>query len=378
MEKQNMNLAITGWGVMSPIGMGEESFGLGMGAGKPGLKDVAGFPGTHPIAQACVIPGFETQAFLGAKGTRTMDRTTGMAVATAGMVLKHRPLSGEEEQLRAGIVLGTTTGSIKSISDFTRETLVQDRPYLVNPALFPNTVMNCSAGQCAIWYKMKGVNATISGGLFSGLLAIQYASLIIRRGYADVLFTGSVEEYCEQSAWAYHLTVSEAQKERHPFGEGCAMFSLEKSHAGMPAGRVKYAEILGCRVGLHFDADRNDARKNAQDISECISSVLDDAGVHPSEIWAVSKCHGESPELSRLEDEAVEIALRGHKPAHDISVVEMTGNTYSALSSMQLAALLSLHSRKSDGKGKHSLVTVVGNDGTVGCLLIKAEGAQNG
>jgi 3-oxoacyl-[acyl-carrier-protein] synthase II len=372
MIKQNDNLAITGWGVMTPVGIGEEAFGLGLAAGKPGLKDVSGFAGSHPAARACVIPEFEIQTALGPKGTRTMDRTTGMAVATSGMALKHRPIGDEDERLRAGFVLGTTTGSIKSISDFTRETLVQDRPYLVNPALFPNTVMNCSAGQCAIWYKLKGVNATISGGLFSGLLAIQYASLIIRRGYADVLLTGSVEEYCEQSAWAYHHTVEAAQRERQPLGEGCAMFALEKAGKAMPPGRVKLAEILGSRVGLYFDARSGDPRRHSQEASECITSVLDEAGVHPSEIWAVSKCHGESPELSALEDTAVELALRGHKPAHALSVGSITGNTYSALSSMQLAALLSLHGRKTEGKGKHSLVTVVGHDGTVGCLLIKA------
>ncbi|HKP94809.1 MAG TPA: beta-ketoacyl synthase N-terminal-like domain-containing protein [Fibrobacteria bacterium] len=374
MIRRMENLAITGWGVTSSLGIGVEAFGRGLSGNLPGLRDVSGFAGAHPMPQACVIPDFDINTILGSKGTRTMDRTTGMAVATAGMVLKHRPLEGEAEQTRAGFVLGTTTGSIKSISDFTRETWVQDRPYLVNPALFPNTVMNCSAGQCAIWYKMKGVNATISGGLFSGLLAIQYASLIIRRGYADILVTGSVEEYCEQSAWAYYHTVPAGLRSRHPLGEGCAMFSLERAGAQLPPGRTRFAEILGCRVGLHFDPTEKDFRKNAKDASECIGAVLADAGVDPSEIFAVCRCQGESRSLNRLEDAAVALALEGRAPAHDFSVTELTGNTYSASGSMQLAALLALHARKREGRGRPSLVTAVGHDGTVGCLLIKAGG----
>src|SRR5207248_2320963 len=61
---------------------------------------------------------------------------------------------------RVGVVLGTTVGSLRSMSDYTRETLIEERPYLVSPALFPNTVMNCAAGQSAIRHGLAGINAT--------------------------------------------------------------------------------------------------------------------------------------------------------------------------------------------------------------------------
>ncbi|MEE3922501.1 hypothetical protein V2I01_41795 [Micromonospora sp. BRA006-A] len=70
----------------------------------------------------------------------------------------------DDNRDRIGIVTGTTAGSVKSSVDYAAETFTQQPPYLVNPALFPNTVMNCAAGQSAIWYKLHGPNATVAGG----------------------------------------------------------------------------------------------------------------------------------------------------------------------------------------------------------------------
>src|SRR3954468_22327159 len=135
------SLAITGWGVISPIGIGRDDFTDAIRTDTHGFSSVghganggAGFQGP-----AAVIPAFEPVRYLGAKGTRSMDRTTGMAVATVGMALQHSGVNVDAERARIGVALGTSTGSIRSISEFTRETLLHERPYLVNPALFPNT-----------------------------------------------------------------------------------------------------------------------------------------------------------------------------------------------------------------------------------------------
>jgi 3-oxoacyl-[acyl-carrier-protein] synthase II len=198
----SLGIAVVGWQAISPLGIGAQSFDEG--AMQPDPVEL------HPLhASADEFPQeiayrpayFETASLLGAKGIRTMDRTTALAVCTAKLLHGERPIADDAESQRLGFVLGTSTGSIRSTSDFTRESLVQERPFLVNPALFPNTVMNCAAGQCGIWFKARAVNATISGGRLSGLLAIKYAAQALRRGYADRLFTGAVEELCPQTAW---------------------------------------------------------------------------------------------------------------------------------------------------------------------------------
>ncbi|MCP5877146.1 hypothetical protein NL390_32295, partial [Klebsiella pneumoniae] len=74
------------------------------------------------------------------------------------------------DSLGTALVLGTTTGSAESMMNFTRSSLEAEKPFYVDPALMPNAVMNCAAGQCAIWHQLKGPNTTIAGGRAAGLL----------------------------------------------------------------------------------------------------------------------------------------------------------------------------------------------------------------
>ncbi|GAA3299015.1 hypothetical protein GCM10020295_36110 [Streptomyces cinereospinus] len=104
-----------------------------------------------------------------------MDRVTALAVTAVGGLVEAvaEELAARPEQ--TALVLGTGSGSVQSIMDFTRDSLSGERPYHVEPARFPNTVMNRAAGQSAIWHRIKGPNTTVAGGSLTGLLALNYA-----------------------------------------------------------------------------------------------------------------------------------------------------------------------------------------------------------
>jgi len=378
MIQSNNTLAITGWGVISPIGIGAKDFTDGFWHRLSGLKPVREISKQDiPLEKACVIPEFQIAKFLGAKGTRSLDRTTGMAVAATGMALENSGIVKEIESKREriGVILGTSTGSIKSIVDFTRETLVQDRPYLVNPALFPNTVMNCAAGQCAIWHKLKGVNATISGGHSSGLLALQYAALTIRRSHADILVTGSIEEFCEQSAWAYHNIQSAGLNLKKPLGEGCAVFVVEALEAALAKNRRVLAEVLACEVDIYPVANSKNTRQHAESLASCIRRLLDRFGISPFDIWAVSKCYCRNPELEQVQADGLSMALTGATPVHELVIGNLIGEVFSASGGFQLAALLAQFERDPAEGNRNSLITHVASDGRVGCAIVRSRKA---
>lgn len=371
MNQSDGALAITGWGVISPIGIGIESFTRSFRSQDSGKKQVPAEDSPLPLEQACYITDFETSRYLGTRGTRSMDRTTAMAVAGVGMALEHSGIDTAHETGRIGVVLGTSTGSIKSIVDFTRETLVQERPYLVNPALFPNTVMNCAAGQSAIWHKLKGVNATISGGHLSALLALKYALLTIRRGYSDVLLTGGVEEFCEASAWAYRHTRSEATREQRPLGEGCAFCVVEHPTAARERHRTIRAEILACEVGVFSGLSDNAVHNQAAGLACCIRRALTRASVKHSEVTVISSCQRGIPELDRAEEEGISLAFNGHPPAERFAVSELVGDCVSAAAMFQLSALLA-YFEQAGRNGDVAVMTCMGNDGYLGCALIRS------
>ena len=148
----------------------------------------------HP-SQKCrfTSTGFETRPVLGKKGTRSMDKLTGLAIHCIDKVMSVVGAQRDAEPDCIGIVVGSAQGSMDSIVRFTYESLAHGRSDFVNPALFPNTVMNCAAGQSAIWHKLKGPNATISCGELSSIAAISYAMTLLDNNYADTLITGAVE-----------------------------------------------------------------------------------------------------------------------------------------------------------------------------------------
>ncbi len=109
----------------------------------------------------------------------------------------------DENTNSIGVSIGTTFGSLHSISQFDREGLIEGPKY-VNPSHFPNTVINSPASQVSIRFKIKGFNTTISTGFCAGLDAVIYASDFIRLNRADVVLAGGVEELCEETFLGFH------------------------------------------------------------------------------------------------------------------------------------------------------------------------------
>ncbi len=360
-------IAVLGWQAITPLGLGADALRSGAAAaGK--LTPQHGAAQDFPD-DICYRPAdFDVAAILGAKGIRTMDRTTALAVCAAKLLNDSHPIAAGLDSEQVGFVVGTTTGSIRSTSDFTRDSLVQDRPFLVNPALFPNTVMNCAAGQCAIRFKARAVNATISGGRLSGLLALKYASQVLRRGYAQRLFTGSVEELCPQSAWAHRALVRHGSRHAVPLGEGVAMFALERADAARLRGVVPVAEILALQHGRWFDSDSdsNSGPGALQGVIDGITAALRGVGLQPAVIDAAVLCGVADVASRRLEQAAAETLLRPDATVHGLQWVERVGDTYSASVSLGLAQLLAALQ-----PGQYGLVLIVGADGHAGCLVVR-------
>lgn len=359
-------IAVLGWQAISHRGLGARAM-ASPEPGQPSLPQLQhGEPADFPQDVAYRPAHFEVADFLGSKGIRTMDRSTALAVCTAKLLHDSHAINDGLSAEQVGFVVGTTTGSIRSTSDFTRDSLVQERPFLVNPALFPNTVMNCAAGQCAIRFKARSVNATISGGRLSGLLAIKYASQMLRRGYADRLFTGSVEELCPQSAWAHRALVQQGRRHAVPLGEGGAMFSLERVDTARARGAAVAAHVLALQHGRWFDADNPGAGDALPAVLAGIQETLKEAGLRPEDIDAAVLCGAADAASSALEQDAVAKLLRADALIFGLPWVQELGDTYSASVSLGLSQLLvSLQA------GQSGMVLIVGADGHAGCLLVQ-------
>ncbi|MCG8914800.1 beta-ketoacyl synthase [Actinokineospora sp. PR83] len=364
-------LAITGWGVVSPLGTGAAAFTSGLAAGGPGPADVSEmFEEELPRPDGFAVTDFSAKDHLGRKGTSFLDRSTALALVACGQAIADAGLVVDETNTqRVGIALGTTAGSVKSTSDYSRATYVEDKPYLVNPLIFPNAVMNASAGQAAIRYKMRGVNATVAGGQVAALSALRYARGQIALGRVDVLLVGATEEYCPQSAWATEFAMRE-HGGTLAAGEGAAVFVVEDAERVRAEGRQPDAEVLAIEVGTHLPEDETTPGSDfSPTLARVITRAVERAGVRPEDVWAVASAENGMPVRDGYEDAAITTVL-GTGPER-IRVKALAGEAASASNALQFAAVLARHRGDAALDGRVSVVTSRTPDGVVGAAVLR-------
>ncbi|MFG3690401.1 beta-ketoacyl synthase N-terminal-like domain-containing protein [Micromonospora sp. NPDC047740] len=309
-----------------------------------------------PRAEGHALTDFDVRARLGRRGTSFYDRATALAVVACGDALADSGLTVDDtNRARVGVVLGTTVGSLKSTSDYTRETLVQDKPYLVNPMLFPNTVMNCAAGQAAIRHGLKGINATVTGGPLAFFNALRYAGNAIRRGYVDTMLVGAVEEFSAHRAWASALSPAGGEVAA---GEGAAVFVI-----GSDAGSAGRAAVCAVATGYGPDGTAEQA------LTDCVARALHVAGAAPTDVTLLVT--SETTSSGRRPQHAAALrALDGHRPA-DLVVSRAAGDCGAATPALALAVALRLPGHGDRPPSGLVLLTAQGTDGGVGAALVR-------
>ncbi len=366
---------ISAWSAISPWGLTAGDFAAGLRSGRPTAAPLDRAEWTVPVPDACLVPGFDVRTELGRKGTRSMDRASGLAVAAVGRLLGG---AGDGERLPglppdAGLVLGTTTGSAQSMMDFTRESLVGTRPYLVDPARFPSTVMNCAAGQAAIWHRLQGPNATVAAGRATGLAGLQYALRLHRAGRAGALLCGAVEEFSAARAWlTWH---ARAAGEAAPvLGEGAAVWLLEPAEVARAHGRTGLAAPVGLEFG--FARDRAAIRPV---LAGCLRRLLDRAGLAAADVDLVADSQRAGAD-GAAERAALADVLGPAGPAgpRRVGCADRIGDTAAASAAFQLAAVLACAAEPGAAAGRLALVTAAEAGGAVAAAAFRlSEGGRS-
>jgi 3-oxoacyl-[acyl-carrier-protein] synthase II len=360
---------VTAWSAITSAGVGRDALAahlagveMAAAAASPGVSVGHLYDDPLPTAHGHALADFDVRAHLGRRGTSSYDRATSLAVVCCKDALAEAEAGIDDTTCgRVGVALGTSLGSFKSTSDYTRETLVQERPYLVNPLLFPNTVMNCAAGQVAIRFSLRGVNTTIAGGALAFLNAVRYAGNAIERGYADVMLTGAVEEYTPHRAWASHLA---GAGKTVAAGEAAGVFVLTGTQPPPWAPARHRAQIMAVTTGYGPGGSESTDRA----LQGCVERVVARAGVDAAQVTTVFT--GEADEADPREYLPAARAL-GHEPRR-VMVPRLLGDCGAATGAVALAMLLAAdRGGAGSADGELSLLTARGADGAVGAAIVK-------
>jgi 3-oxoacyl-[acyl-carrier-protein] synthase II len=352
---------ISAWSAVSPFGIGRAAHSAGRVADEQPPTVLDKNEWRVPDESAYLARDFDTRVVLGKKGTRSMDRLTGLAV-TAVRELLDDPATDRAAATGpgAGLVLGTTTGSAQSLMDFTRDSFTEEKPYFVETARFPNAVMNCAAAQCAIWHQLRGPNATVAGGRVAGLYALNYARRLLAAGRARTVLCGGAEEYSPARSWLEHY----ARQSGEPvsvLGEGCTMLLIEPPESADERG-AGLAEVLSVDFGVFVEGSLR------EQLAARLRRMLKRANATPDDVWAISPS-GASGSAGDAEWGALHDVFRGD--ATKIATTAGLGDLGAATASFQLVTVLDLAQRTPEARGNLAVVTAVDRTGVFGAALVR-------
>ncbi len=349
-------VVLTGLGVLAGNGKGRQAYWQALREGRCGYGPITLFDTRDfRVHQAAEISDFDPKEYMGPKGLRNLDRATKLLVSAAGLAIGDSGFVITDDNTDdVGVAVGTTLGSLKSISDFDEVTL-KEGPRYTNPAHFPNTVINSPASQVSIWHNIKGFNTTISTGFTASLDAMQYAYDFLQLDRAKVILAGGVEEMCLQTFFGFYaLRFLSGSQEGQPFlncpfdkrrngivlGEGACLIMMEEyEHA-----RQRQANILGeiISFGYCFDPFRiNKYNPRGTGVKAAIQSALDQAGLGPDDIDFICANANSTPAADKIEAEAIKAVFKDHGRRIPVAAIKsMVGECYSVSGAMAVAAAL--------------------------------------
>jgi 3-oxoacyl-[acyl-carrier-protein] synthase II len=339
---------VTGIGIVSPIGTGKDRFWSALKAGATGIRPVSLFATTSfPCHQAGEISDFDAEPLLGKKGLKYLDRSTQLAASATALALEDAGLADRARDRQIGLVLGTTFGSIESISGFDRQ-ILKEGPRSINPMGFPRTVINSPAGHVAIRYGLNGPNTTMSAGSASSLQAIAYAADFIQWGRAEVVLAGGVEELAESSYSGFCSTnllssasgdcperaaPFDANRNGFSLGEGAAVFVIESADHAAERGVTVHARVLG--GGVTYTPSPGDVSGAVQ----VMRRALADAELDAAAIGCICASANGSRTGDDVEARSIAAMFGGGGRAFPIySIKSMIGETLGAAGAFQVAS----------------------------------------
>ena len=376
---------ITGFGIVSPFGLGWEHWICGLKNGVSATRAIALFDPSHPlrgydaprspgddgaarevsktrdaVALGCrvaaEVPDFEPRRWLDERDFDRVPRVVPLALAATREALCRAGLDdlSPAEKAAIDVVVGSGGGGFS----FAEEQFA--RWFGSGKGLSPYAISSSIAGmlssEISIAHGFRGRSHTFSNGCTSSSDALGNALDLIRSGRATTVLSGGADGcvtpammngFCLMRAVPTHWNDKPEQASR-PFsldrdgfvlGEGAWIFVVEEeSHARARGARI-WAEIAG--HGATCEAYHRVALGEPDEAARAMTLALRDAAVAPADVDYVN-LHGTATQLNDpLETQAVKIALHEYSYSTPMSSTKsQIGHPQGASGAAGIAAAL--------------------------------------
>ena len=298
------NIAITGIGVVSPLGHDRPSFLEGLRAGRCGIDRFEIAPGV--ARRAGLVSDFRLKALLPQVDPRRRERLVQYALGAAALALQDADIGPRDYAAdRRGLIVGLTRGPMSPYERFF-ETILRGEFDASTAHLMLRMGRFSVASELAHTFDLQGYCATVCHGVTGGLHALAQAVEIMRRhADLDVLLVVAADEVSALSLRLFDaLGVlakrdSSGEERVRPYdpkatgallGEGAAALLLEReTHARARSARI-YGRVSG--YGLTTDAvmEQGGLEPSGRWLERAIRLALQEAAVNSADLdWVVTQ-----------------------------------------------------------------------------------------
>ena len=346
-------VAVTGLGVISPVGNDVPTFWNALCSGTCGIGPITKFDATdYPVKLAAEVRDFDPKQYMAKLDILHSDVYTHFAMAAACQAVADSGIAGTLDAERVGVYIGSGIGGIATFMT-EHSKLLNRGPRRVSPYFIPMMIPNMASSMIAMRYHFHGPAMPMVTACASGTNAIGEALRLIRHGYADAMVAGGAEATVNALAAAGFSNMQALSPSEDPnaaslpfdvrragfvMGEGAGVLVLEELEHAKQRGATIYAELTG--YGSTCDAYHiTSPDPSAAESARAIADAWCETGLDTDRVYF--NAHGTgTPMNDRIETLAIKKAL-GEDRARRITISStksMTGHMLGAAGGAEAVA----------------------------------------
>ena len=346
-------VAVTGLGVISPVGNDVPTFWNALCSGTCGIGPITKFDATdYPVKLAAEVRDFDPKQYMEKLDILHSDVYTHFAMAAACQAVADSGIAGTLDAERVGVYIGSGIGGIATFMT-EHSKLLNRGPRRVSPYFIPMMIPNMASSMIAMRYHFHGPAMPMVTACASGTNAIGEALRLIRHGYADAMVAGGAEATVNALAAAGFSNMQALSPSEDPnaaslpfdvrragfvMGEGAGVLVLEELEHAKQRGATIYAELTG--YGSTCDAYHiTSPDPSAAESARAIADAWRETGLDTDRVYF--NAHGTgTPMNDRIETLAIKKAL-GEDRARRITISStksMTGHMLGAAGGAEAVA----------------------------------------
>lgn len=325
-------VVITGFGCVTPIGIGREQFWKALKTGASGVSKIESFDvSASRVKIGAEIKNFDWETELNPKDRKHVARTVPLALCAAREALKDAQIETENlaltERQNFGVILGTGGGGLAFTEQQYRYWFTGEEKK-ASIYTIPASTHGGLSSELSMVFGLHGLSHVVSTGCTSSTDAMFYAAQNIALGKQETMLTGGVDAPLAQGILeGFNLMTvltsdwnDQPERASRPFSkdrsgivlaEGAWIYVLESLESARKRNAKIYAEIAG--YGSTCDAyHRVRLEENGVEPARAMTLALNDAGIAPEAVDYVN-LHGTSTQLNdRIETQAIKNAFGAH------------------------------------------------------------------